>query len=207
MARTSGSDGERTQAAIRQAAATLIARHGYEAMSVRMLASQVGVQPAALYRYFPTKQDLLFLLMREHMETLLESWQASDPLGQPSPASSAPHRLSAFVGHHIRFHVERRHSTQVNNLELRSLTRDHLSHVLKLRSAYEKQLRQILRDGHDRGDFTIDDIALTATAIIQMITGVIVWFRPDERLSVEQVTQSYHIMTMRLVGADPEPFR
>lgn len=184
----------------------LIARHGYDAMSMRMLAGQVGVQPAALYRYFPTKQDLLFLLMREHMDRLLESWRASDP-GASSRTASNASRLSAFVGHHIRFHVERRHSTHVNNMELRSLSREHLSHVLKLRTAYEKQLRQILREGHERGDFAIDDIALTATAIIQMITGVIVWFRPDERLSVEQVSRSYHTMTMRLVGADPETFR
>ena len=38
-------------------------------------------------------------------------------------------------------------------------------------------------------------------AIIQMITGVIVWFRPDERLSVDEVTETYLAMTMRLVGA------
>ena len=38
-------------------------------------------------------------------------------------------------------------------------------------------------------------------AIIQMTTGVIVWFRPDERLSVGEVTETYLAMTMRLVGA------
>ena len=37
-------------------------------------------------------------------------------------------------------------------------------------------------------------------AIIQMITGVIVWFRPGERLSVEDVAKTYLAMTMRLVG-------
>ena len=67
MARTTGSDGEKTEAAIRAAALSLIARHGYEAVSMRQLASEVGVQAAALYRYFPTKEDLLFTLMREHM--------------------------------------------------------------------------------------------------------------------------------------------
>ena len=46
-----------------------------------------------------------------------------------------------------------------------------------------------------------DRAALTAMAIIQMITGVIVWFRPDERLSVEEVSQTYLAMTRRLVGA------
>jgi hypothetical protein len=86
-------------------------------------------------------------------------------------------------------------------MELRSLSRERLSAILKLRTAYEKDLRAILRDGAEQGVFAVDDVGLTAMAIIQMITGVIVWFRPDERLSVEQVTETYLTMTMRLVGA------
>jgi AcrR family transcriptional regulator len=195
MARTTGSDGERTQAAIREAAVGLIARHGYEAVSMRQLAAAVGVQAAALYRYFATKEDLLYALMREHMDGLLAAW------GNARPAASDPAiRLSAFVRNHIRFHVERRHSTHVSNMELRSLSRERLSAILKLRGRYEKELRQILREGAETGAFRIEDVGLTAMAIIQMITGVIVWFRPDERLSVGEVADTYHKMTMRLVG-------
>lgn len=196
MARTAGSDGERTLAAIREAAVDLIARYGYEAMSMRRLAGEVGVQAAALYRYFPTKEDLLFSLMREHMEALLQSWEAARPA-----ASDPVLQLAAFVRNHIDFHVERRHSTHVNNMELRSLSHENLSAILRLRGAYEKELRRILREGAEKGLFTVGDVALTAMAIIQMTTGVIVWFRPDERLSVQEVADTYHDMTMRLVGA------
>ena len=202
MARTAGSDGGRTEALIREAAATLIARHGYEAMSMRQLAAEVGVQAAALYRYFPTKEDLLFTLMIEHMEGLCSSWKAEKPSTSEPVAC-----LAAFVRHHIRYHVERRHATHVNNMELRSLSRERLSRVLKLRNDYEKELRRILRDGADEGILTLDDPVLTAMAIIQMITGVIVWFRPDERLSVDEVSQTYLAMTMRLVGIDTPPRR
>lgn len=197
MARTTGSDGGRTEAAIREAAISLIARFGYEAVSMRRLAAEVGVQAAALYRYFPTKEDLLFTLMREHMEGLLAAWDAARP-----GAADPRHRLAAYVRNHIRFHVERRHSTHVSNMELRSLSRDNLTQILRLRAAYEKELRQILRDGAEAGVFIVDDVGLTAIAIIQMITGVIVWFRPDERLSVEEVAATYLAMTLRLTGAD-----
>ena len=196
MARTTGSDGEKTEAAIRAAAVSLIARHGYDAVSMRQLGEEVGVQAAALYRYFPTKEDLLFTLMREHMVDLIAAWEAARP-ATPEPTG----RLAAFVGNHIRFHVARRHSTHVSNLELRSLSPERLSAILRLRNSYERELRQILREGAEAAVFDIDDVELTAMAIIQMITGVIVWFRPDERLSVEQVAETYHIMTMRLVGA------
>lgn len=199
MARTAGSDGGKTEAAIRETAVAQIARAGYEAVTMRGLAAGVGVQAAALYRYFPTKEDLLFTLMREHMEALLESWEQADPGTESSVA-----RLAAFVDNHIRFHVARRHSTHVSNMELRSLSPQRLTAILKMRGQYEKELRQILRDGAEAGAFRVDDVTLTAMAIIQMITGVIVWFRPDERLSVEQVAATYHTMTMRLVGASRE---
>jgi len=196
MARTAGSDGSRTEAAIRVAGAALIARHGFEAMSMRQLATRVGVQAAALYRYFPTKEDLLFRLMLEHMDGLLAGWNDERPDGQGAVAE-----LAAFVAHHIRFHVDRRHATHVCNMELRSLSSERLTQIMKLRTAYEKELRRILRDGAVAGSFRIDDIGLAAMAIIQMITGVIVWFRPDERLSVDAVTEAYLAMTLRLVGA------
>ena len=196
MARKAGSDGEKTQAAIREAAVALIARYGYEAVSMRQLAAEVGVQAAALYRYFPTKEDLLFALMREHMEGLLAAWTAAKPV-----AGGPVVRLRAFVENHIAFHIARRHSTHVSNMELRSLSPGKLTATLRLRTAYEKELRSILREGAESGAFTIDDVGLTAMALIQMITGVIVWFRPDERLSVAGVTTTYLGMTMRLVGA------
>jgi AcrR family transcriptional regulator len=196
MARTTGSDGEKTEAAVREAAVSLIARLGYEAMSMRQLAAEVGVQAAALYRYFPTKEDLLFTLMREHMEGLLKAWDAA------RPASADPViRLAAYVENHIAFHIERRHATHVSNMELRSLSHERLTQILRMRTAYEKELRTVLRDGAETGLFQVDDTGLTAMALIQMMTGVIVWFRPGERLSIAEVTASYLSMTMRLVGA------
>jgi hypothetical protein len=86
-------------------------------------------------------------------------------------------------------------------MELRSLSPARLSQILRMRTAYEKELRAILRDGAEMRVFNIDDTGLTSMALIQMLTGVIVWFRPGERLSIAEVTANYLAMTMRLVGA------
>lgn len=197
MARTTGSEGGRTEAATRVAAASLIARSGFEAVTMRELAAKVGVQPAALYRYFPTKQDLLFQLMLRHMEELLASWQAFD-----RPDAAPADRLSRYVEHHIRFHLERRETTHVSNLELRSLSASQLPRITALRGEYEEALRAILREGAAQHVFARQDAGLTAMALIQMITGVIVWYRPEERLSVNELLEAYRDMALRLVGAD-----
>lgn len=197
MARTVGSHGERTEAAVRTAATDLIALRGYEAVSMREIAAAVGVQAAAIYRYFPTKQDLLFSLMRDHLRDLIAAWDS-----ERSASGDPAERLSDFVRFHIRYHVARRREVHIANMELRSLSKEHLTTILRLRSTYEKELRQILRDGVESGVFEPDDTPLAAMALIAMITGVNVWFRPDERLSVDQVAENYARMSLRLVGAD-----
>src|SRR5690606_2476774 len=123
----------------------------YEAMSMRRLADEVWVQAAALYRYLPTKEELLCTLMREHMEALATAWEA-----QRTATDDPAARLAAFVENHIAFHIARRHSTHVSNMELRSLSPERLTVILRLRTAYEKELRAILREGAESGAFAVD---------------------------------------------------
>ena len=195
MGRTAGSSGTKTAAKIRETALVLIARHGFEAVSMRDLGADVGVGAPALYRYFPTKQAMLVDLLHTHLEALAVAWAEAD-----EPKSDPAERLNRFVANHIAFHVERRLATQVSNLELRALEKDNLTAILRKRNEYEKALRGILRDGQEAGSFRIEDVTLTAMAIIQMITGVVVWFRPDEKMPVAGVIQNYQMMVARLVG-------
>lgn len=196
MARTTGSDGEKTRSAIDAAAKRLIARIGYEAMSMRQLAEEVGVQPAAFYRYYPNKQELLFSVMRDHMERLLGAWQQENGKEQ-----GVRERFAAFIRFHIQYHVERRDDVHIANMELRSLSPDNLAIIVKLRSTYEGSLRDILDEGIEAGAFDIADIALTTRAIIAMTTGVNVWFRADDRLTASEVAENYVELGLRLVGA------
>lgn len=163
---------------------------------MRQLAEEVGVQPAAFYRYYPNKQELLFSVMREHMDRLLAAWSR-----ERSFAHGAQARLAAFIRFHIQYHVERREDVHIANMELRSLSPDNLATIVALRSAYENSLRDILDDGVEADEFDIDDIALTTRALIAMTTGVNVWFRADDRLTAGEVAESYVKLGLRLAGA------
>ncbi len=196
MARTIGSDGEKTRTTIEATAKRLIARLGYEAMSMRLLADEVGVQSAAFYHYYPNKQELLFSLMRDHMERLLDAWDY-----ESRKAHSPLERLSAFIRFHIHYHVERRDDVHIGNMELRSLGPENRATIVELRARYENGLREILDDGLDAREFVIDDIALTTRAIIAMTTGINLWFRADDRLTVAEIAEKYVQMGLRLVGA------
>ena len=198
MARKTGSNGVRTEAAIREAAIRLIARLGYEALSMRRLAEEIGLGAAALYRYFPNKQSILMSIMRTHMIDMLEAWSALTPSGL------APAKLETFVRFHIRFHWPRIDSLFVSYMELRALTPQHFREIEDLRNRYERIVSTILEDGLSRGNFAPMDPRVTARAIIALLNGLTTWYRADGPISQTEIENIYCDMVARVVGAPPD---
>jgi AcrR family transcriptional regulator len=51
----------RTQQALQQAALELFAKHGFDTTTTDEIAEQAGVSPRTFFRYFPTKESILFV--------------------------------------------------------------------------------------------------------------------------------------------------
>jgi AcrR family transcriptional regulator len=64
---------------ILQAAAALASRGGVEAMQMRTVAERAGVALGTLYRYFPSKMDLVVAVVSEEMDTLEASLERRPP--------------------------------------------------------------------------------------------------------------------------------
>lgn len=184
MTRTAGSHGPTTLAAIRQAGLRLITEHGFEAMSLRQLAAEVGLQSASLYNHIRTKQDLLFQLIHEHLTALLAQTDAAlaEVAGRPPRA-----RLERFVLHHLTYHMEKKREVFVANFELRGLNPENYKVIVALRRQYEAKLIAILDEGAAAGVFDLIDTHVAAYAILAMLTGACTWYRPDGRLSTADV--------------------
>ena len=193
MARTAGSRAEITGPRIEQAALSLFARYGYAAVSMRQIATEVGVQAGALYNYIPDKQTLLVDLMSSHLEGLLASFEDDASL-------SPPERLKAFVDFHIQYHHDRRDAVFIAYMELRNLTTENFKRIEALRQRYEARLEIILKDGASQSGFRIIDEKVTTRAIIAMLTGVTTWFKEDGRLSLQEVQDQYWALVRQAVG-------
>ncbi len=192
MARKQGSHSDITGPKVRQAALRLFARHGFAAVSMRAIAKEVGVQAGALYLYTPDKQALLFDLMREHMEHLLDSWQV--PAGPPEA------QLEAFCRNHIRYHLDRPELVFIAYMELRNLESENFAVIEALRGRYEAQLTGILQVGQQEGAFAVPDTKLATLAIIAMLTGVNTWYREGGRLQPADIEKIYWDMVRKAVS-------
>jgi AcrR family transcriptional regulator len=198
MARRVGSDGARTEAAIRDAALRLIARYGYEALSMRRLAEEIDLGAAALYRYFPNKQSMLFSLLKTHMSELLSAWAKA----RPPHSAAAPARLEAFTRFHIRHHLPRATGVFLSYMELRSLTPENFTAIEVMRRQYEQDLAEILADGAAAGTLTMDHSRVTARAIIALLTGITTWYRDSGPLDATEIEEIYWNIVARMTGIE-----
>ncbi len=196
MARKAGTTSQDTEARIYQSALALFAQYGYAAVSMRHIAREVGVNQAALYHYTPTKQDLLTGLLTRHMVGLISAWD--DEVKPHAPAAALEH----FTRFHIRYHMPRPDEIFLSYMELRSLEVENFNAITSLRQQYEDNLRVILTDGMSQGVFTKIDPAITAMAILSMLTGITTWYKQGGRLSQDDIETYYCTLTLRAVGAD-----
>lgn len=196
MARTAGSHGPATMEAIRRAGLRLIFEHGYEALTLRQLAAEVGIVSGSLYNHIKTKQDLLFSLVHTHMEDLLSNLERV--LAKTADPTSA---MSAFVEFHVTYHMERRYEVFIANSELRSLEPPNRQIIVALRRHYEQRLIDILERGVAAGQFKIADCRVGAYAIIAMLTGICNWYRPDGPLTPKQLVDLHTDLVMKGITA------
>ena len=196
--RTVGTKREMTEQAIYNAGVELIARLGYEGMTLRMLANEVSMKAGSLYNYFSNKQDLLTLIMKTVLRDLSQEFTERVDL-----QSHTLKRFQAMVSVHIHFHTRRRHEVFIGNMELRSLDREHYDLISRLRADYERRVRLLIDDGVKEGIFDVMDSNLTTKALISMLTGVCNWYTPDGRMSIEQLEDYYTDLALSLVKYKP----
>lgn len=111
---------------LRQAALELFSRDGYHGVSLRRLASVVGLLPGSLYHHFAGKQGLLYELIEDYELEVLQLFKAAAGKGRSRRAPRAllaDYRLlvqaewaSAQVAHHECRHLSALQQTCIQGI-------------------------------------------------------------------------------------------
>jgi TetR/AcrR family transcriptional regulator len=129
MARPRAAGYEDKRQAILDRSAALFAAHGFDRASMADVAKACGVSKALLYHYYDSKAALLFDILRDHLQELLDAVTAVDRNLPPRQ------RLRALVGALLEAYrdADDEHKIQINELG-------------KLTPAKQKQLKDMERD-------------------------------------------------------------
>ena len=190
--------GDVTDTAVRimLAAADAFADKGFHATTTRDIASRAGLSPAGVYVHFASKEVLLFELSRRgHARARDLLVAAADQAATPTEA------LRAIIGGFSRWHAEHYELGRIVQFEFRHLSPEHREAVLGLRKEIDGVVAGVLRDGVATGEFAVDDVPVTALALLSMAIDVARWYAPDVRRTPADIETSYGDLAVRLVRA------
>ncbi|MBV6760239.1 TetR family transcriptional regulator [Rhodococcus opacus] len=178
-----------------EASLRLFRRVGYHGTTVREIAREAGMNVAAMYHYFRSKEELLYHIMRQAME---------DNLGMVEDAAASSQvpaeEIAAMISAVIEYHTAHPAEAFIGNSELRSLEGDKLEHVISLRDREENLYTEVIERGVAEGSFVAEEAKQSARAIISMCSAVATWYQPGGRLDPATLKQRYVSMGLRLLG-------
>ncbi len=169
---------------------------GYGGTSVRTIAQGADMTVAAVYHYFDSKQEMLAQIMTRAMEDNLVAVRAAYRASGDRPELQLFSMISAIVDYHTQHQAE----AFVGGSELRSLEEAGRAVVVKLRDEEEDLFRRAIRDGLNKGIFSVEYPILAARALLAMASGVASWYRPEGALDVPTLRVEYGTMALQLVG-------
>jgi AcrR family transcriptional regulator len=196
--RQRGSHRAGTFSAIKAAGIRLIFEHGYEAMTLRMLARSVGLESGSLYYHIKDKQDFLFRLLKEIIEGNIAALNEK-LAGLEDPEE----QIRAFICFFITHQWEKKEEAFIIHSEVRSLTPENYPVISALSGAFRDRVEEIIRDGVAAGKFRVRNVTVAAIAICDVLSGPARWYYPKELLVLDEIMEMITDMVFQLLGAAP----
>ena len=168
--------------------ARVFAEEGYEAASIRKVASALGGSVSSLYYYFEGKEDLLFRIQVHTFLTLIENLRA-----QLAPLASPEERVRALIRNHLSHFLRNMSELKVCSRELNTLRGENYRKVAELRRAYFQEALEVVRSL--KPFRTGLDPRLATLSLFGMLNWVHTWVDPErgegERRLSNQMTNLF----------------
>ncbi|BCW58602.1 TetR/AcrR family transcriptional regulator [Arthrobacter sp. StoSoilB20] len=181
-----------TAQAIREEAAKLFFERGYDATSLRQVASAVGLMVGSLYNHIDSKEHLLLQIMGGIIDDLLASARKAVEID-----GDAVDKLQAALAAHLRFHAERAQEVFIGNAELRSLSDDAREVVIAKRHEYELFLQELIEEAGRAGLAEVIDPRIHVYSFVAQATHIASWFKPGGRMSLDEIVSVYTKLALR----------
>lgn len=164
-------------------AAKLFKEKGYSAVTMRDLATEMGMKAASLYNHINSKQQIL----KEIIISLAEEFTSGLHEIQKSNKSNIE-KLRDIVKLHVNI-------TSHNTYGMASLNNDwmhleeKLEYYLQLRSNYEDEFRNIIQQGIKKEEIINENIEVMLFSILSTLRSLYLWIPKKEDLNPEELSQ------------------
>ena len=156
-------------------AAQLFAQEGFETVAVRNIAEAVGLSKATLYHYFKDKDEIYARIVIDTLEKICLYVE-----GRVAGGVSNREKLVIFMDATATFFEENIWTATAMLLGLGGLNQPHQREKAAYwRDRHEKNLRKIIQDGIEAGEFRSVNPAVAGRAILSTLNWMGRWYKPD----------------------------
>ncbi|AVN42066.1 TPA: TetR/AcrR family transcriptional regulator [Pseudomonas aeruginosa] len=179
---------------VRQVALTLFSELGFHNVSLRKLASALGMQPGSLYHHIEGKQELLFELIDEYETDLLDAIKIDLPTG-----GSPDHKLSAYIHSYFSFNASNLQRCSIAQLEFRNLNQNQQKVIEATRAEYASLLDGIIQYGIRTQSFSPIFPQAITHLILSMLTEMSKQAKSSAALTFEDATALLQEAALRIL--------
>tara|TARA_B100000614_G_scaffold261821_1_gene292795 strand:+ start:755 stop:1345 length:591 start_codon:yes stop_codon:yes gene_type:complete len=184
-------------------ARALFGKKGYHNTTVRDIANAYGCEPANIYNFFPSKEEILFEILSQEMEAIIEPIKAFADDNQTDPVDL----LKAIFQSHGKVTLGKMRTSRVLfDASLRSLNKKHQREIIEKRDEYDRILRHVIQRGIDSGVFEQTDVKMASFAISSIIARARVWYKPGGSLSVDDIIDTLFLFALKALGCRDEAY-
>lgn len=182
MARPQSKDYEDRKQKILDASSQLFAKNGYHKASVSSIAIECDMSKALLYHYYPSKQEILYNVMLEHVEELDVLAKATMETDLPAEAA-----LKKIIEQYLNIYKTRvnQHHLLINELD--SLTAIQKNKIIEI----QNNVVDVFADLAEAICPTSLERHHAKTAISMLMLGMInwtyIWYKPEGSISSSQL--------------------
>lgn len=181
----------------------LFGKKGYHNTTVRDIATAYGCEPANIYNFFPSKEEILFEILGQEMEAIIEPIQGILEDDQTNPIEL----LKAIFETHGKVTLGKMRTSRVLfDASLRSLNKIHQRVIIEKRDEYDRILRHVIQRGIDSGVFEATNVKMASFAIASIIARARVWYKPKGDMSVEEIIDILFLFALKALGCTDEAY-
>lgn len=179
-------------------AVELFYQNGYLPTNVEAIADRLGATKPFVYYHFQSKIDLLNEICERVMREALEA-----TVGAASARLAPVEKLSLFVQDFTSVVLDRHEYVSIYFREQLNLPEEVNTRVMEMRKKIDHNLRNILREGKQAGDFRFENLAMASQIVAGMISYTFAWYSDSLHLSKEDIRRQMLDHVLLTVGVQP----
>ncbi|WP_298309946.1 TetR/AcrR family transcriptional regulator [uncultured Aquimarina sp.] len=159
------------------AAAILFKEKGYSAVTMRDLATAMGIKAASLYNHIQSKQEILSTIIIELAEEFTNGMNQI-----VNSDTSSIEKLENIISLHIDVTLRNADGLASLNNDWMHLEEDNLLYFEKMRQDYEDNFRQIVKKGVDMNEIESNNIEIIVFSTLSTLRTLYLWYPKQKNI-------------------------